>query len=118
MAEIDDADISIMTEAVRQIGDSWTLLIMWAAFRGISRFDNFQRQLGVARNILSNRLARLVDQGILEKRPVHAGARRLEYRITPKGEALRPVVEWIEQWSANNRQQRRGGPAVLRSEAR
>ena len=109
MSDIDETDISIMTEAVRQIGDSWTLLIVWAAFRGISRFDNFQRQLGVARNILSNRLARLVDQGILEKRPVHAGARRLEYRVTPKGEALRPVVDWIEQWSANNRAQRRTG---------
>lgn len=109
MSDIDETDISIMTEAVRQIGDSWTLLIVWAAFRGISRFDNFQRQLGVARNILSNRLARLVDQGILEKRPVHAGARRLEYRVTPKGEALRPVVDWIEQWSANNRAQRRAG---------
>ena len=92
-----------MTDAVRQIGDSWTLLIIWAALRGISRFDTFQRRLGVARNILSNRLARLVDEGILEKRPVHVGARRLEYRITPKGEALRPVLELIEDWGTTAR---------------
>ena len=98
MADLEQTEIGAMTDAVRQIGDSWTLLIVWAALRGITRFDTFQRRLGVARNILSNRLARLVDEGILEKRPVHAGARRLEYRITPKGEALRPVLDLIEDW--------------------
>ncbi|MBK0399695.1 helix-turn-helix transcriptional regulator [Limibaculum sp. M0105] len=103
MADVEQSDISAMADAVRQIGDSWTLLIIWAALHGVTRFDTFQRRLGVARNILSNRLARLVDEGILEKRPVHAGARRLEYRITPKGMALRPVLEWIEDWGAKNR---------------
>ncbi|HUF56694.1 MAG TPA: helix-turn-helix domain-containing protein [Thermohalobaculum sp.] len=103
MADLEQSEIGAMTDAVRQIGDSWTLLIVWAALRGITRFDTFQRRLGVARNILSNRLARLVDEGILEKRPVHAGARRLEYRITPKGEALRPVLELIEDWGKTTR---------------
>lgn len=107
MADLEQTEISRMTDAVRQIGDSWTLLIIWAALRGITRFDTFQRRLGVARNILSNRLARLVDEGILEKRPVHAGARRLEYRITEKGEALRPVLEWIEDWGARSRRAQR-----------
>ncbi len=103
MADLEQTEIGAMTEAVRQIGDSWTLLIVWAALRGITRFDTFQRRLGVARNILSNRLARLVDEGILEKRPVHAGARRLEYRITPKGEALRPVLDLIEDWGKSTK---------------
>ena len=103
MADLEQNEIATMTDAVRQIGDSWTLLIVWAALRGITRFDTFQRRLGVARNILSNRLARLVDEGILEKRPVHAGARRLEYRITPKGEALRPVLDLIEDWGRTAR---------------
>ena len=103
MADLDQQEISAMTDAVRQIGDSWTLLIIWASLRGITRFDTFQRRLGVARNILSNRLARLVDEGILEKRPVHSGARRLEYRITEKGQALRPVIEWIEEWGHQSR---------------
>lgn len=103
MADLEQSEIGAMTDAVRQIGDSWTLLIVWAALRGITRFDTFQRRLGIARNILSNRLARLVDEGILEKRPVHAGARRLEYRITPKGEALRPVLELIEDWGKTTR---------------
>ena len=92
--------IEVMTSAVRKIGDSWTLLIIWAACQGVTRFDTFQRKLGVARNILSNRLGRLVDNGILEKCPVHTGARRQEYRITEKGEALRPLLTSIERWGA------------------
>ncbi len=87
-----------MDSAVRQIGDSWSMLIVWAALQGTTRFDNFQSSLGVARNILSNRLSKLVDEGILVKRPVHSGARRLEYRVTGKGEALRPALELIEGW--------------------
>ena len=67
-----------MDSAVRQIGDSWSLLIVWSALQGTTRFDNFQSRLGVARNILSNRLSKLVDEGILVKRPVHSGARRLD----------------------------------------
>jgi len=87
-----------MSQAVRQIGDGWSLLIVWAALQGTTRFDCFQRRLGVARNILSNRLSKLVDEGILVKRPVQTGGRRLEYRITRKGEALRPAIELIEGW--------------------
>jgi DNA-binding HxlR family transcriptional regulator len=93
-----------MDSAVRQIGDSWSLLIVWAALQGTTRFDNFQSRLGVARNILSNRLSKLVDEGILCKRPVQSGARRLEYRVTGKGEALRPALELIEGWG-------NGGPS-------
>ncbi len=54
-----------MDSAVRQIGDSWSLLIVWSALHGTTRFDNFQCRLGVARNILSNRLSKLVEEGIL-----------------------------------------------------
>lgn len=84
--------------AIRQIGDGWSLLIVWEALHGTTRFDNFQSRLGVARNILANRLARLVQDGILVKRPVRNGARRLEYRVTAKGEALRAALEMIESW--------------------
>lgn len=92
-----------LADAVEQIGDAWMLMILWTSFEGVSRFDDYQRTLGVARNILSNRLRRLVDLGVLEKRPVREGARRLEYRITPKGEELRgPLSElrsWGDRWS-------------------
>ncbi len=87
-----------MDSAVRQIGDSWSLLIVWSALQGTTRFDNFQSRLGVARNILASRLSKLVDEGIFVKRPVHSGARRLEYRMTGKGEALRPALELIDGW--------------------
>ena len=87
-----------MGSAVHQIGGSWSLLIVWTALQGTTRFDDFQSSLGVARNILSNRLAKLVDEGILVKRPVRSGARRLEYRVTGKGEALRPALEMIKNW--------------------
>ncbi len=98
MNEVMHIESSGMDSAVRQIGDSWSLLIVWSALQGTTRFDNFQSRLGVARNILSNRLSKLVEEGILVKRPVHIGARRLEYRVTGKGEALRPALELIDGW--------------------
>ncbi|WP_108781926.1 winged helix-turn-helix transcriptional regulator [Pontivivens insulae] len=87
-------------KALEQVGDRWTLLILWASLNGISRFDDYQRELGVARNILSTRLRRLVDSGLLAKRPVHEGARRLEYRVTAKGQELHGPLREIEAWGA------------------
>ena len=92
-----------MDSAVHQIGDSWSLLIVWSALQGTTRFDNFQSSLGIARAILSIRLSKLVEEGILVKHPVHSGARRLEYRVTGKGEALRPALELIEGWGRGSR---------------
>lgn len=102
MNQVERSETSGMNRAVRQIGDGWSLLIVWEALNGTSRFDNFQNRLGVARNILSNRLARLVEEGILIKRPVRNGARRLEYRATAKAEALRPALEMMEGWGRAN----------------
>jgi DNA-binding HxlR family transcriptional regulator len=93
-----EARRSPLSDAVEQIGDGWMLMILWSSFEGISRFDDYQRTLGVARNILSNRLRRLVEMGVLEKRPVREGARRLEYRITAKGAELRAPLEEIRAW--------------------
>jgi len=87
--------------AVEEVGDRWMLLIIWAAFNGTSRFDDFQRDLSVARNILSNRLRRLVDQGILQKRPVREGARRMQYALTEKGLALKEPLEGLRGWGAD-----------------
>ena len=98
MSEASRTDSSGMARAIRQIGDGWSLLIVWEALHGTTRFDNFQTSLGVARNILAHRLAKLVDDGILVKRPIRPGARRLEYRVTAKGEALRPALELLEGW--------------------
>lgn len=92
-----------LADAVEEIGDRWMILIVSAAFEGTSRFDDFQRDLSVARNILSNRLRRLVELDILQKRPVRDGARRMQYALTEKGAALRATLEdmrhWAQDWS-------------------
>jgi len=99
--------------AVEEIGDRWMILIVSAAFDGTSRFDDFQRDLSVARNILSNRLRRLVDLDILQKRPVSEGARRMQYALTDKGRALRLTLEGMRNWGDDwvERQAPRDGEA-------
>ncbi len=69
------------------VGDRWSLLIVRDAFDGMHRFGDFQRSLGVARNILSDRLQRLVQAGILETRPASDGSAYQEYALTAKGKA-------------------------------
>ncbi|GAA3118515.1 DNA-binding HxlR family transcriptional regulator [Kribbella aluminosa] len=90
-----DGESCPVARSVDAVGDWWSLLIVQDAFDGSRRFGDFQRSLGVAKNILSARLRALVDSGILEQVP--AGARH-EYVLTPKGEALFPVVVALRQW--------------------
>jgi DNA-binding HxlR family transcriptional regulator len=90
-----DGESCPVARSVDVVGDWWSLLIVRDAFDGSRRFGDFQRSLGVAKNILSARLRSLVDNGILETVP--AGARH-EYVLTPKGEALFPVIVALRQW--------------------
>ena len=87
-----------LVRAINEVGDGWMLLIIWAASRDVRRFDEFQKELGVARNILAERLRRLVSSGLLEKAPIAEGARRMEYRLTEKGESLGGVLEALQHW--------------------
>ena len=80
------------------VGERWTLLIIRDVFLGIRRFDDIQRDLGVARNVLQARLERLVDEGILVKRPYQERPLRCEYRLTEKGADLWPVLVALLQW--------------------
>ncbi len=80
------------------IGEWWTMLIILEAFLGTRRFDDFQRNLGIARNILSTRLRKLCDGGIFRREPIHDGARRHEYRLTEMGLDLLPAVVALMQW--------------------
>ena len=80
------------------IGDWWTLLIVRDALLGKRRFGEFQRSLGVAKNVLAARLRRLVDDGILELTPASDGSAYQEYLLTSKGRALRPVVRSLRDW--------------------
>jgi DNA-binding HxlR family transcriptional regulator len=80
------------------IGERWTILILRDVFMGIRRFEDLQRDLGVARNILQTRLERLVDAGIVRKRPYQERPLRHEYRLTEKGADLWPVLVALLKW--------------------
>src|SRR5258708_10792517 len=75
-----------MARSVDLIGEWGSLLILREAFGGVRRFDDFQKQIGISRNLLTTRLKKLVDGGVLERRPVHSDAKRHEYVLTEKGE--------------------------------
>ncbi|HEV8028341.1 MAG TPA: helix-turn-helix domain-containing protein [Stellaceae bacterium] len=92
-----------IARALDIVGERWTLLILRDISCGIRRFDALQERLGIARNVLTQRLAWLVEQGLLEKRAYEARPPRYEYRPTEKGRGLFPVLvtlmAWGERWS-------------------
>lgn len=91
-----------VARCVNLIGDRWSLLIVRDAFDGMRRFRDFQRSLGVARNILSDRLKKLVDAGVLELQNASDGTAYQEYVLTAKGESLFPVIVALRQWGEQN----------------
>src|SRR3954463_2348161 len=93
----DDQNCSV-ARALEVLGDRWTLLVIRDAFLGVRRFDDFQRRLGIARNVLADRLARLTDEGMLERVAYQERPVRHEYRLTEKGIDLWPVVVSLLQW--------------------
>lgn len=87
-----------VARSVDIVGDRWSLLIVRDAFDGTRRFGDFQRSLGVARNILSDRLRKLVEAGVLETQAASDGTAYQEYVLTTKGESLFPIVVALRQW--------------------
>ena len=85
--------------AVELIGEKWAFLIVRGAFNDLHHFEEFQAGLGIARNILSDRLNKLVSGGILQRTPDPSDRRKVIYSLTAKGEALMPVVLALRQWS-------------------
>jgi len=81
------------------IGDWWSLLIIRDALMGIRRFSEFQKHIGLAKNILTVRLRGLVDHGILKTAPASDGSAYQEYVLTPKGRGVFPVLVALRQWS-------------------
>ena len=84
------------------VGDFWSLLLIRDAFFGKRRFGEFQKSLGVAKNILAARLRMLVERGIFTVAPASDGSAYEEYVLTPKGEALRPVVRALRTFGENH----------------
>lgn len=96
------ADACPVARSLDQIGDRWTILIIRNALAGTRRFSDFQNQLGIAKNILSARLEKLVDDGVLELRPDPSGSRHQEYHLTDKGRRLRVVLLALRQWGEDH----------------
>jgi DNA-binding HxlR family transcriptional regulator len=96
-ASFEDMNCSI-ARSLEVIGEWWTPLILRDAFFGITRFDEFQARLGIARNVLAKRLDTLVDHGVLERRCYEEARARHDYVLTDKGRALWPVLVTIRQW--------------------
>lgn len=87
-----------VAQTLEIIGDKWTMLIIRDAFVGVATFSGFQRNLGVARNVLADRLAHLVAHDILDRTPTRPGVERHTYSLTEKGRALFPVMIAMMQW--------------------
>lgn len=88
-----------VARALDDVGDWWSLLVVKEAMLGTRRFVDFQQNLGIARNILCDRLTRLVDNRVMSKRDVGEHGVRYEYRLTDKGRDLFTVITALRQWS-------------------
>jgi len=94
----DNLDCSVAC-ALNEVGDWWSLLVIKQAMLGTRRYVDFQHSLGIAKNILCDRLSRLVDNGVLARVNVGEHGTRYEYRLTEKGRDLFAVVVALRQWS-------------------
>ena len=101
--------------AVELVGEKWAFLILRGAFNGLKHFEEFQAGLGIARNILSDRLGKLVAGEILERSPDGRDRRKIVYSLTPKGEGLLPALislrQWGEEWG-------HGEPEIVLADSR
>jgi DNA-binding HxlR family transcriptional regulator len=101
-----------IAQTLERVGEWWTFLILRNAFCGMTRFDDFQRHLGIATNILSNRLYRLTEDGIFMREASKEDARSFEYKLTKKGMSLYPILiamtEWGEKWVPHSKGARVG----------
>jgi DNA-binding HxlR family transcriptional regulator len=114
MAKVPDSTCSI-ERSLGVLGERWTFLILREAFLGVTRFADFRDRLGVAPDVLTDRLATLVEFGVLEREPYREpGARsRFGYRLTPAGRELHVVLAALQQWG-DQHLPRAEGPSMLR----
>ena len=114
MYDLHRPDVCSIGRAMDILGERWTFLILREAFYGIRRFSDMQRNLGIARNILSARLQALVRNGILERRRYQEEPERFEYRLTEAGRELYPALITIMRWGDRNLCADAGPPVNLR----
>ena len=87
-----------VAQCLEVVGEWWSMLIVRDAFLGVTRFDRFQDRLGISRNILNERLTRLVEEGVMQRVRYSEHPPRYEYRLTAKGRDLWPVLTAMRQW--------------------
>lgn len=104
--------------ALEVMGERWSFMILRAAFNEVRHFEEFLTELGIARNILSNRLARLVDHGVLRREPCPGDRRKIEYRLTEKGLDLLPAMLALRQWGEKYTDRVRSDPVLVDSRDR
>jgi len=102
-----------LARALEMVGERWTLLVIRDLFCGLSRFDDLQASTGVARNVLTNRLDRLVENGLVAKRPYQERPVRHEYELTDKGNALWRVMHELLLWGDRFAPAPEGRPTIL-----
>jgi len=110
--EYEGQDSCGVAKSLEIVGERWTLLIVRDAFFGLRRFEEFQSSLGIARNVLTDRLNRLVDEGIFDRVRYSERPERFEYRLTPKGRDLTIALNALREWG--ERHVLEGPPRVLR----
>ena len=103
-----------VARSLEVIGERWTLLIIRDALLGIERFEDFQEKLGIASNVLTNRLKLLCDEGVLERLPDENRAGRPKYVLTEKGRELAPVVIVLMKWGDRHYPALGGPPRLTR----
>ena len=109
-----DNQVCSIARALEVLGERWTLLIVRDAILGLRRFDDLQRSLGVARNVLSDRLGRLVEAGILERVPYQDRPVRYEYQLTAMGRELGVPVIGLMHWGDRHLAGPAGPPRLTR----
>jgi len=100
-----------VAQCLEVVGEWWSMLIVRDVFLGVNRFDEFHERLGISRNILNQRLSRLVEAGVLVKVPYSEHPPRFDYRLTDKGRDLWPVLTAMRQWG--DTYSAPGGPPML-----
>ncbi|WP_377355097.1 winged helix-turn-helix transcriptional regulator [Phenylobacterium terrae] len=106
-----------VARTVAVIGDRWTLMILRDCFLGVRRFEAFQERLGISRTIIADRLKLLTDEGVLRREAYQERPVRYEYRLTPKGLELHPVLMAIVGWGDRHYAGEAGPPVLNRHKA-
>lgn len=104
--------------ALEVMGERWAFMILRAAFNKLHHFEEYLTELGIARNILSNRLAKLVEHGILDRQSCAEDRRRIEYRLTEKGLDLLPAMLALRQWGHKYGEEMEENPVLVDAQDR